>query len=138
ELLGLGLLKAGPSIHPLLAQFARGLDVENTHLRSFSEALAGLANQTNHEEGRTGNYLLYASILLHVREAAEWAETASLEPAGQLWNSLGYHINDLGDHAGARSAFERALRIDEATYGPDHPSVAIRVNNLGLVLQDLG
>ncbi|HEU0079855.1 MAG TPA: tetratricopeptide repeat protein, partial [Longimicrobiaceae bacterium] len=29
-------------------------------------------------------------------------------------------------------------KIDESSYGPDHPKVAIRLNNLGLVLQDLG
>jgi hypothetical protein len=33
---------------------------------------------------------------------------------------------------------ERALAIGEATLGPDHPDVAIRRNNLGSVLQDLG
>ena len=37
-----------------------------------------------------------------------------------------------------RQAYKRALAIDEAVYGPDHPTVAIRVNNLGSVLQDLG
>jgi hypothetical protein len=43
-----------------------------------------------------------------------------------------------GDLAGARAAIERALAIDEAAFGPDHPNVVIRVNNLGSVLQDLG
>jgi len=38
----------------------------------------------------------------------------------------------------ARKCVERALRIDERTYGPDHPNVAIKVNNLGTVLQELG
>ena len=33
---------------------------------------------------------------------------------------------------------ERALKIDEAAFGPDHPNVAIDVNNLGGVMQDLG
>ena len=47
-------------------------------------------------------------------------------------------LQALGDLAGARAAFERALRIDEASFGPDHPNVASDVNNLGLVLQDLG
>jgi tetratricopeptide (TPR) repeat protein len=42
------------------------------------------------------------------------------------------------DYAGARALFERALRIDEAAYGPDHPTVAIRLNNLGLALQAQG
>ncbi len=34
--------------------------------------------------------------------------------------------------------FERALAIDEKIFGPDHPKVALNVNNLGLVLPDLG
>ena len=44
----------------------------------------------------------------------------------------------VADLAGAKAAFERALRIDEASFGPDHPDVAIRVNNLGSVLRALG
>ena len=47
-------------------------------------------------------------------------------------------LQDLGDLAGARAAFERALAIDEKTFGPDHPDVATDVNNLGMVLQDPG
>jgi tetratricopeptide (TPR) repeat protein len=43
-----------------------------------------------------------------------------------------------GDLAGARAAYERALRIDEKSFGPDHPNVARDVNNLGFVLVDLG
>jgi tetratricopeptide (TPR) repeat protein len=30
----------------------------------------------------------------------------------------------------------RALAIDEASYGPEHPNVAIRLNNLAQLLQD--
>jgi tetratricopeptide (TPR) repeat protein len=138
DLLALGLLKAGPSIHPLLAQFARRLDPEQGYLKPFCEAFAELANQTNDEEDRTGNYALYSSILPHVRAAAGYAEYAALGPAGSLWNNLGYHIQTLADYAGAKAAFERALKIDEATYGPDHPDVAIDVNNLGNVLRELG
>jgi hypothetical protein len=33
---------------------------------------------------------------------------------------------------------ERALAIDETAYGPSHPTVAIRLGNLALTLQDLG
>jgi len=44
----------------------------------------------------------------------------------------------VGDYAGARAAYERALQIDEAALGPNHPAVAIRVNNLGSALQALG
>ncbi|PJH76576.1 MAG: hypothetical protein CO064_00515, partial [Anaerolineae bacterium CG_4_9_14_0_8_um_filter_58_9] len=100
DLVGLGLLKEGPTIHPLLAQFARRMDIDGALLAAFSEAVAELANQTNHEEDRTGNYTLYAPILPHVRAVAEIAEKVGLAAAGSLWNSLGYHISDLADYAG--------------------------------------
>jgi tetratricopeptide (TPR) repeat protein len=53
-------------------------------------------------------------------------------------NNLGLGLKDLGELQEARKCFERALKIDEAVYGPDHPVVATRVNNLGGVLKDLG
>jgi tetratricopeptide (TPR) repeat protein len=34
--------------------------------------------------------------------------------------------------------FERALHITETRYGPQHPDVATALNNLGVVLRDLG
>ena len=53
-------------------------------------------------------------------------------------NNLGSVLHDLGDLPGAKAHYERALTIDEAAYGPDHPQVATDVNNLGGVLRDLG
>ena len=38
----------------------------------------------------------------------------------------------------ARPLAERALAIDEAAYGPDHPDVATRLNNLAQIFRDLG
>jgi tetratricopeptide (TPR) repeat protein len=40
--------------------------------------------------------------------------------------------------AEARPLEERALAITETAYGPDHPAVAIRLNNLAATLRDLG
>ena len=53
-------------------------------------------------------------------------------------NNLGSVLQDLGDFQEARKCYERALKIDEQVYGPDHPDVARDVNNLGMVLQVLG
>ena len=39
---------------------------------------------------------------------------------------------------GAKAAFERALKIDEAAFGPDHPKVATRVHNLSMLLDEMG
>ncbi len=43
-----------------------------------------------------------------------------------------------GRSAGRPQAPGARLAIDEATYGPDDPSVAIRLNNLGALFRDLG
>jgi len=39
-------------------------------------------------------------------------------------------LQDLGDLAGARAAFERALRIKRKFFLDDHPSIQITLNNL--------
>ena len=54
------------------------------------------------------------------------------------FNEMGAIRRILADFAGAKAAFQRALKIDEAAYGPDHPEVATDVSNLGGVLHDLG
>ena len=43
-------------------------------------------------------------------------------------------MRDRGDLDGAQMYFERALAIDEKALGPDHPNVAITLNNLAGVL----
>jgi tetratricopeptide (TPR) repeat protein len=54
-----------------------------------------------------------------------------------LTNAAGY-LRMLGRPLDAQPLLERALTIDEATYGPDHPTAATHRNNLATVLRDLG
>jgi hypothetical protein len=51
-------------------------------------------------------------------------QLTQVEAAGWIW--------------AARPLFERVLAIDEATYGPDHPEVAMDLSNLASAHQDLG
>ena len=53
-------------------------------------------------------------------------------------NELGMVLWNLGDLAGARTRLERAIQIDQAATGPNHPNMVICHSNLGNVLQDLG
>ncbi len=53
-------------------------------------------------------------------------------------NNLGSVLGAEGDLAGARAHLERAVRVAEAAFGPDHPDVGTCLNNLGSVLQDQG
>jgi len=90
----------------------RGLSLEEK--RRWAEVLDELIAQTN-DETEAGKQTM-ASLL---KQSATVAYVQA-------------------DYTRAKSALERALKINEAAYGPDHPTVAIDVNNLGLVLQALG
>jgi len=50
-----------------------------------------------------------------------------------LVNNVGLVLLDQRDFEGARSAFRRALGIDQATLGPYHSKIANDINNLGMV-----
>lgn len=79
-------------------------------------------------------------LLPHVLQATEHAVALNVqsESVGGLLNRAGTYLWMRAEFAQARAAYERALRIDETVYGPEHPEVARDVNNLGSVLQDLG
>jgi tetratricopeptide (TPR) repeat protein len=53
-------------------------------------------------------------------------------------DGLGAVLCRLGDLAGAKAQYERALEIGEAALGPNYPDMAAWRSNLGGVLQDLG
>jgi len=82
----------------------------------------------------------YARLAAHARAVTEEAERLGIAPeaTARLLNQLGLYLKSRAEFTDARACFERALKIDEATFGPNHPEVATDVNNLGLVLQDLG
>ena len=43
-----------------------------------------------------------------------------------MLGNLGRVLKDLGDLPGAKKTYERALRMNKAVFGPDHPKVAMR------------
>ena|GEM_PF-296267 len=79
-------------------------------------------------------------LLPHALAAAGHGERLKVAPeaTGRLLNQAGLYLKGRAQFAEAKQAFERALAIDEAAYGPNHPTVARDVNNLGLVLRELG
>ena len=60
------------------------------------------------------------------------------EVTQHILNQTGVYLRGRAEFAEAKVLYERALSLAEEAYGPDHPLVAILVNNLGLVLQDMG
>jgi tetratricopeptide (TPR) repeat protein len=140
-LTGLGLLgvqkdhRADPIIHPLLAEYARHQVRKKNHILSaLADTLGSLALQANKKDLPAD----FIPLRAHLEIVAPAAEAAKLQCAGKLWNDLGYHLYRVADYCGAQTAFKHALALDERCYGRRHPIVAIRLNNLGNVLQAVG
>jgi tetratricopeptide (TPR) repeat protein/transcriptional regulator with XRE-family HTH domain len=135
----LGLLRletseAGPTIHPLLAEYARHQETEFDPLVILSDALVYLTHHAN----ETGLPSPFLPLCQHVEAVASAAREVYTEKDGALWNNLGFYWKMVADYTKAQAAYERAIAIDEHVFGPDHPNVAIRVNGLGLVLHSQG
>jgi tetratricopeptide (TPR) repeat protein len=85
-------------------------------------------------------WLWWGRILPHALSAVGYTENfrLAMPTAGRLLNQAGFYLNNRAEFGAANDCFKRALAIDEATYGPNHPQVAIAMNNLGGVLRSLG
>jgi tetratricopeptide (TPR) repeat protein len=83
----------------------------------------------------------YDRLLPHALAAAAHAEErgVALEVVARLFHDAAiYRYLRFFDCDAARAALQRALEIVEKEFGPDHTTVAIGLNNLGIVLKDLG
>jgi CHAT domain-containing protein/tetratricopeptide (TPR) repeat protein len=83
----------------------------------------------------------YPEALRLARQVAELSRQALGEDhpdtAASL-NNLGALLQAMGDLAGARPHYERALAIHRRVLGEDHPDIAASLNHLGLLLQAMG
>jgi transcriptional regulator with XRE-family HTH domain/tetratricopeptide (TPR) repeat protein len=83
----------------------------------------------------------WRQLLPHVLAATTYQDdTALTNPEASAWllDRAATYLRVLGQLATAQPLYERALRITETVYGPDHPTVATTLNNLASALRDLG
>jgi len=81
-----------------------------------------------------------APLLPHASAALSYAEALQFasNETGRLLTQVGNYLYSRAEYAEAKRKLERAIAIGEATLGPNHPNVATRLNNLGLVLRAQG
>ena len=137
-LVGVGLLKPGPVIHPLLAEFARALDKGNEALIEIASTLAQMTTKVNDQIDKDGKLDLFVPFRSHLPIVGEYAEKKNSRIATSLFDNLGHFLQKITDLAGAKAAYEHVLAMDENTFGLYHPIVANDVKNLGWVLKDMG
>jgi len=125
-------------VHRLLREFALAHPAKGQDAKESAEDVAKAMLYYANEVDNSGLPTLGID-LEHLRHIAGEAEKRDSENAGGLYNSLGYYLKIMfADYKGAIEYYERALRIDEKRLGKEHPDVAIWINNIGMVLQDMG
>jgi len=137
RLSGIGLIiptDSGPSLHPLLAEYARSRDETNDELTNLINALSHLAAWATN----TGNVEYMRPLREHLKTVAAFAESIGSQKAGLLWNELGSHFLADAEYINAKIYSARSLKIDAQLFGSNHPTVAKRFNNLGVNLRYLG
>lgn len=79
-------------------------------------------------------------LLPHALAAATHAEALAVaqEATSRLLNEAGLYLLSRAQLAEAEDVLRRALAIGEKVYGPEHPNVAIRANNIGQILREKG
>jgi tetratricopeptide (TPR) repeat protein len=79
-------------------------------------------------------------LLSHALAVTRYAEDLKLHSvvAGRLLNQVGLYLRGRAEFVEAKEVLNRALTFDVANYGWNHPTVAIRINNLGELLETLG
>jgi tetratricopeptide (TPR) repeat protein len=81
----------------------------------------------------------WRSLLAHVLAATDPTDPpVESGKIASLLDSAAAYLRVRGQPGHARTLYEAALAINEATLGPDHPEVAINLNNLGDLLRNLG
>jgi tetratricopeptide (TPR) repeat protein len=87
----------------------------------------------------------WSVLLPHVLTATESAVPAMVSTGDALALAVAWlleaaasYLQTQGHFSGLKPLAERALSITEAVLGPDHPDVSIRLNNLALILRELG
>jgi len=138
RLTALGLLEAGKAgglvMHRLVAELARNSGDGEEAPNAVEESLLGEAARLN-GAGYPAPLLAWQP---HLRAVVEKARRREDKRAALLCNELGSHLWMIGDYAGARPCWERALAIREKVLGAEHPVTATSLNNLGLLLKSQG
>ncbi len=125
------------AIHRLVQDFTqRGLE-EAKRKQVLAEALGWVNAAFAGDPQDVRSWPALDPLAPHALVLAKRADEAGIsEPTARLMNDLGVLFDAKSRYAEAEPLMRRALAIDEASYGPDHPNVAIRLSNLARLLQD--
>jgi tetratricopeptide (TPR) repeat protein len=124
-------------VHRLVQDFARRSMTEEQRRGPLLEALGWVNEAFAGDPQDVRTWPVLDPLAPHAVAVARQANEAEIaEPTARIFNQLGLLLNTKARYAEAEPLYRRALTIDEARRGPDHPLVAAVRNNLAGLLQD--
>src|SRR6266852_3329251 len=128
------------SVHRLVQAVARDRMTADQAATAATSAVTLVNGAFPFDSDDVRTWGLAARLLPHALAVTAYAEAMSAPPlaAGRLLNQAGLYMKGRAQFTLAKATFAQALAIAQAAYGPDHPTVATVVNNLGNLLRDLG
>ncbi len=127
----------GIAVHRVVQEVTRrNLDAAASRQR-LTEALGWVDEAFAGDPGDVRSWPVLEPLSPHALAVAERGDASGIaDPTAWLMNQLGLLFWTKALHRRAEPLMRRALAIDEASFGPEHPNVAIRLNNLAQLLQD--
>ena len=124
-------------VHRLVQEITRSRAAEHERGPTLELALEAVNELAPFEPYDVRTWPVWAPLSSHAASVAGHADAAGIaEPTTRLMNQLGLYLWARGQFPAAEPLYRRALEIDERSLGPEHPNVAIRLNNLARLLQD--
>jgi tetratricopeptide (TPR) repeat protein len=123
-------------VHRLVQDVTRRSLAGEARRRSLVEALGWLDAGFSGNPSDVRNWPTLDPLAPHARTVTAHADAASIaDPTGRLMSKVGVLLRAKVLIAEAEPLYRRTLSIAENSLGLDHPTVAIRLNNLAQLLQ---
>ncbi|MBL8419186.1 MAG: tetratricopeptide repeat protein [Dechloromonas sp.] len=124
------------SVHRLVLEVTRRGQRDDSAHGPLVEALNWVNEAFVGDPLDVRNWAVLDPLAAHARAVAACADGVGIpDPTTRLLNYVGLLLNQKALYAEAEPLMRRALAIDEASFGTDHPRVATDLNNLALLLQ---
>jgi predicted nucleic-acid-binding protein len=125
------------NVHRLVQDVTRRSQAGELGVSTLTEALGWINDAFDGDPEDVRAWPTLDPLAPHARAIADYADQAAIaEPTTRLVSDLGTLLVAKARYIEAEPLMRRALAIDEHAFGPDHPNVAIRLNNLAQVLHD--
>ncbi|MBI1353364.1 MAG: tetratricopeptide repeat protein [Acidobacteria bacterium] len=126
-----------PTVHRLVLAFAEHVQPESPLFERAVEAVHAEMQRATVEQEDRAAYDELEAILPHAWLLAH-EQRADAAARSSILDRIGTHHQLHGRLRQAAAALRKALALDLATHGDDHPNVSTRQSNLALILKDLG